>query len=482
MRREKMHGRIVQYSNSNGRGVVINNSKMIFEFTKEAWHDKKVIPMEDMFVEFRCNEINQITDCKASKFQEFGGEGIFIGESDFWHSRTDEELETTQSNKRDLAIQEIYRKINYDAIKMVPLTISVDSVIKRYFQQHFLAVSFLDDLHIAQQKILLEFIHTKRFTMKALDNLLFKDNTIKKDDFIEELGIILRLENFLMDIDHKVDVENLFLEYFIKNQLHYQALNFALENGKDTLKIVQRRMQTYNAKLVAIVRKLELLTKKPQEMLEEREKMEKELKKLIKQQGIVSQRISRLSGIKAEFYKRYYQSFEKSFQKIHTMLYKKIKNGLDICITLLDDKIYHKSLQSQAMKNCYFRYLENQLAPISINFMEQYLDKLNKERLSESDKHLYLYYQKLKEMAKKFFLVISTDEKTALDMSMKILGEGKFHCVQIAYKEIILSSMMRDFVFDTIHIDKKSLWTTLQELIAEIKSFKSGKNVEIVVF
>ena len=65
---------------------------------------------------------------------------------------------------------------------------------------------------------------------------------------------------------------------------------------------------------------------------------------------------------------------------------------------------------------------------------------------------------------------------------MKILGEGKFHCVKIAYKQIMFSSMMRDFVFDTIYIDKKSLWTNLQELITEIKSFKGINNPKIVVF
>lgn len=476
-----MHGRIVRYFSSNGKGVVINASKMLFEFTKEAWHDKKVIPMEGMFVEFRCDESNQIADCKASKFQEFGG-STFISESDFWRNQTDEQLEAIQSNKRDLAIAEIYKTTNYDAIKNIPLTLSIDSVIKRYFQQHFLAVSFLNDLYIVEQKVLLEFIYTKRFVFKALDNLLFNDKTLKKDDFIEELSVVVRLENFLSDFDHKVNVENLFLEYFIKYQLHYQALNAALENAKDTLKIIQRRIQACNTELATIVRKLESLAKKPQEILQKQEKLEGELQRLAEENKIISQRISNLSVIKAAFYKGYHQGFQKSFQKVHKMLYKKIKNGLDICITILDNKIYQKSLQSKAMKNCYFKYPENQLAPVSISFMEQYLDRLNKERLSEGDKNIYLYYQKLKESAKKFFLILSTNEKDTIDMKMKILGEGKFHCVKIAYKQIMFSSMMRDFVFDTIYIDKKSLWTNLQELIAEIKSFKSINNTKIVVF
>ena len=107
-----MHGKIVRYLNSNGKGVVINASKMLFDFTKEAWHDKKVMPMVGMFVEFRCNDLHQITDCKVSRFQEFGG-NTMLTEADFWHHDTDEELITLQSNARDAIVQKIYKSTDY---------------------------------------------------------------------------------------------------------------------------------------------------------------------------------------------------------------------------------------------------------------------------------------------------------------------------------------------------------------------------------
>ena len=66
-----MHGKIVRYLSNNGKGDVINSSKMLFEFTKETWHDKKVIHMVGMYVEFRCDEYKKIISSRASKFQDF---------------------------------------------------------------------------------------------------------------------------------------------------------------------------------------------------------------------------------------------------------------------------------------------------------------------------------------------------------------------------------------------------------------------------
>ena len=66
-----MHGKIVRYLSNNGKGVVINSSKMLFEFTKETWHDKKVIPMVGMYVEFRCDEYQKITSCKRGSMHNY---------------------------------------------------------------------------------------------------------------------------------------------------------------------------------------------------------------------------------------------------------------------------------------------------------------------------------------------------------------------------------------------------------------------------
>lgn len=160
-----MHGKIVRYLSSNGKGAVINLSRKLFEFTKETWHDKKVIPAVDMFVEFRCNEAGQITDCKASKFQDFSGNSM-ISESEFWHHETDEQLETLLSNKRDAIVQKIYKETNYQKIKEITLDIKPMESLKRYFYQEFSAIAFLNDLYLPKNKYLYDYTHLKRFSAK----------------------------------------------------------------------------------------------------------------------------------------------------------------------------------------------------------------------------------------------------------------------------------------------------------------------------
>lgn len=91
--------------------------------------------------------------------------------------------------------------------------------LKRYFYQEFSAIAFLNDLYLPKNKYLYDYTHLKRFSAKTLDNLLYSDKTIPKDDFIEEIGIMTRLESAYSDFTRyqKVNVENVFKDHFCPN-------------------------------------------------------------------------------------------------------------------------------------------------------------------------------------------------------------------------------------------------------------------------
>ncbi|PZT47872.1 hypothetical protein B6S12_06830 [Helicobacter valdiviensis] len=474
-----MHGKIVRYLNSNGKGVVINVSKMLFEFTKETWHDKKVIPMVGMFVEFRCNDNHQVTDCRVSKFQEFSKNSL-LKESNFWHSESDEELETLEANLRDARVQQIYKNTDYDTLNAVPLTIKITEAIKKYFYQEFLAISFLNDLRFENSLVLLDFFLVKRFVFKVLDTLLFNDKTVAKDDFVEELSVITRLETSFNDItrNQNIRIEQIFENNFLLEQTHFQALKAAIENTKDTLKMYDKRIASLKSELLILTRRLQS-DPKNSDFLKKQEKIKEELEFLKGEIQKLDTRYVRLDSMQRRFYEHHFQSFEYLFLKTHKMLQKKIQNGLDICATILDDKIYHKSLKSTAMKNCYFKYPENEKPPIATSFMYQYLERLNKDRLNEGDKKLYLYSQKIDRMYKKFFLVVSSDEKSALELKMQILEQNKFNCVKVASKQILFLGMVREIEFSEIYIDSMHIWESPQKLIEEIKTFKVNQNTPI---
>ncbi|MDE7175110.1 MAG: hypothetical protein K2N75_03540 [Helicobacter sp.] len=477
-----MHGKIVRYLSSNGKGAVINLSRKLFEFTKETWHDKKVIPAVDMFVEFRCNEAGQITDCKASKFQDFSGNSM-ISESEFWHHETDEQLETLLSNKRDAIVQKIYKETNYQKIKEIALDIKPIESLKRYFYQEFSAIAFLNDLYLPKNKYLYDYTHLKRFSAKTLDNLLYSDKTIPKDDFIEEIGIMTRLESAYSDFTRyqKVNVENVFKDHFLSQQCHYQALIVAINNAKDTSNLCQKRINAFKSDILLLERRIQAkvdLEKNQQKL----QKVQLELKKMIEMESYNSNLCKYLLQIKKHFEEHYLKIFTSLYEKTYERIYKKIKSGLDICITLLNDKIYHKVLKSVALQKNFFKNANNDRVPTMIYFIEQYLEHLNKDRLNELDTLLYHYVDKIRKKHRKHFLIVTTDEQESTNLKLKILLQNELYSVKVAYKRTLYFSLINEITFEKIYIDSAHIWESPEGLIQEAKAFKANAQTPFEIF
>ncbi|WP_236096459.1 hypothetical protein [Helicobacter sp. MIT 11-5569] len=471
----------MRYLNSNGKGVVINASKMLFDFNKEAWHDKKVMPMVGMYVEFRCNETHQITDCKVSKFQEFGG-NTMISEADFWRHDTDEELFTLQSNARDAIVQKIYKSTDYTKITEIPLTIKLVDTIKTYFHQEFLAISFLNDLPVTKDEILFDYAHLKRFGVKALDNLLFNDKTIAKDDFIGELSVMTRLDSAFSDFSryNNLNLKQIFQDSFLLKQCHYQALVVAMNNSRDSQNLAQKRTNALKSDILLLERRIQAnldVDKNTQKL----NKVKKELEEMLKAEKYYSGLSARLTDMKEKFESHYLKSFSELYQKIYTRIYKKVKSGLDICVTILDDKIYHKIIKSVAFSKGFFKIPENDRVPNIIYFVEQYMEHLNKDRLNEKDALAYRYVNTICKKHRKYFLIISTNEKRATEIKVKILSQNKFNVVKTAYKNTVYFAMVNEMRFDRIYIDPENVWKNPNELIKETKALKINENAKFAL-
>lgn len=476
-----MHGKIVRYLNSNGKGVVINASKMLFDFTKEAWHDKKVMPMVGMFVEFRCNELHQITDCKVSRFQEFGG-NTMLSEADFWRHDTDEELITLQSNARDAIVQKIYKSTDYMKLTNIPLDIKIIDAMKDYFHQEFLAIAFLNDLPFFDNGVSFDYTHLKRFSVKALDNLLFNDKTIAKDDFIEELGVITRLESSFQDFEKytNVNLKQMFLDAFLKKQCHYQALVVAVNNAQDSKNLAEKRIHSLTSDIALFERRIGAnldVDKNTQKL----ERAQKELEQMQKENAYYSALFTSLSQIKTKFEVGYFKTFSEMYHKIYMRIYQKVKSGLDICMTILDNKIYQKSVQSVAFSKSFFKIPENDRVPNMLYFAERYLGHLNKERLNEKDALLYQYIKKISAEYRKNFLIISTNEKRATEFKIKILSQNKFNVVKTANKNTIYFALVNEMSFISIYIDADFVWKSPNELIRETKALKINANAKFAI-
>lgn len=476
-----MHGKIVRYLNSNGKGVVINASKMLFEFTKDAWHDKRVIPMVGMYVEFRCNEAHQITDCKLSKFQEFGG-ATMVSETQFWRCETDDELLRIQSDARDEIVKKIYKGTDYTKISNIPLNLKVVDSIKKHFHQEFLAISFLNDLPLIKNQIFYDYTFLKRFSAKALDHLLFNDKTIRKDDFIEELSVMTRLESALQDFERfsNVNVKHIFEQAFLLEQCHYQALQVAITNAKDSQSLAQKRVSALRSDCLLFERRIEARLDIPNNTAK-LEKARTELKKMQENENFYNRLYAYLSQLSRKFEEYYFKAFEEIFSKVHLRIHKKVKSGLDVCVAIIDEKIYRKSLNSVAFSKNFFKNPLNDRAPNIFYFIEQYLEHLNKERLNEKDVLLYKYSLKLKKSLRKNYLIVSSDEKRATEMKLEILAQNKFNVIKTAYKNTIYFSLVNEICFDKIYIDPSHIWKTPAEIIEEGKLLKLNANSTYVI-
>lgn len=476
-----MHGKIVRYLNSNGKGVVINASKMLFEFTKNTWHDAKVVPSIGMLVEFYA-EGHIITSCRASKFQEFG-QNTFVREADFWRSDTDEQLETLQSGMRDSITQKIFKSTDYDTIENIAVSVSIQDAIKRYFYQEFLAICYLNDLKIDDDSLLLDYVILKRFLNKSLDNLLFNDKTIMKDEFAEELAVIVRLEtsynNFIRYQRYNLKV--IFNEYFLMQQCHYQALIAAIDNDKEVLALAKRQLNGTSSELLLIQRRIDTKNGNPEQLNERKEKVTKQ-RELAKQNLEKSQaRVERLEGLRDKFYQHYFDLFVNTFETTHEMLFKKVKNGLDVCATFLDDRIWHKSLASVALKNYYFKREDSTHSFCAVGFAEQYLSCLNKSHLNDTDNVLNKYCSNIRKEQEKVFLIVSSDENFTVDLKLQIFALNKYYQVKNAHKQINYVSLLREQAFDVIYVDPKAIWKSLDEIILEGKSFKLNSEAKFIV-
>ncbi len=473
-----MHGKIVSYQSATGRGVIITVSKTLFEFNKKTWHDKRMIPTVGMYVEFR-GESKYVSDAHASKFQVFD-ERTVITENDFWYTEDDEELETLEEKLRFAHIQKIFSSTNYTTIEEIQSVLSVADATKNYFFAENTAVEATDNLAHDDHMIVLNYIQLRRFITKALDSLLFSDKTIARDKFSEYLGILTRLENSYETMlkYQKINIENVFEDTFLKFQFHYQAFIASIQSHKEKLNLLKRQQQGFKNDVRIFLGRIETNRGDIEKNKEKLKKAQDSLSNIVIEYEKVEENLNRLENIKKDFYQKHFNAFSVVFQSTFNRFFKKIKEGLDHCGSLLDDQIWRLSANSTALKNYHFKNgaEENFCA---INFALQYLSRLNKNMLHANDQELYTYCEKIQKATRKYMLIVSSNIELTTEIKVHALVRSKYLVVKHAPKMINLQSLLRDFSFGSIHVDQDVEWASTEDIIKEIESFSNNANAII---
>ncbi|AJC84449.1 hypothetical protein [Campylobacter peloridis] len=467
-----MHGKIMVYVDGTGRGTVINLAKTFFEFNKHAWHDKRSMPTVGMFVEFR-SDGKHITDLRPSKFQEFG-ENDFIKERDFWKTDSDDELEDLRLTRRDAYVQELYRETNYDELEKITLNVTIPQAIQRYFYNETLSINAVKDINTEEVPYIIDFFALKRFLYKALDTLLFSDNTINQADFSAMKNIIVHLEMAYKDMKDKqkhINMERIYDEVFLSHQCHYQALLASLDNRKNRKLALERQMSTLASDVKAKQARVESESGKKRQELEEliTEKKHK-LVELKNELDYFSKSIEKLELIKKSFYDKNLTIFTNSFNLAREKLFEKIKQGLNICATKLDLEIWKKSLKSTSIKNSYFKNA-TEISFCTLSFAELYLNRLNKHALNPNDQLLLSYINKVKKECEKNFLVVTSNFDLYVNMKIQIFSTNPYYVVKHAPKKVNYQGLMKNTDFDVVYVDEKTIWAPVADVILEGKYF-----------
>lgn len=473
-----MHGKIVSYQGATGRGVITTMAKKLFEFNKTSWHDKRVVPAVGMFVEFRA-DTNFVSDVHASRFQIFDEQSV-VSEHDFWYTENDEELAEIEETKRFEYIQDIYKKTDYDSIQEIQSLITVADSVKNYFFTENSSVAAIDNLAQDDHMILIDYLYLKRFIFKALDTLLFSDKTINRDRFAEYLAILTRLEN---SYEAMVKYQNLNTEYifehsFLRLQFHYQALCSAIENHKDKLSLAKKQEKGYAFQVNSLLGRIENNRGDIEENKAKLEKIQNLLQTSIKEREHAATNLERLQEIKQTFYENNLKSFKLVFQTAFNRFFRRIKDGLNHCGSLLDDQIWRLSANSVALKKAHFKNgaEENYCA---VNFALQYLSRLNKNMLHNHDQELWSYCNPFQKQHRSYILIVSSNIDLTTEVKLNALVRKKYLLVKHAPKLINLQSLLRDFNFTTIYVDKDIDWASVDDIIKEIKSFKNNASTTI---
>ena len=451
------------YIDATGRGTVMDLRKTFFDFNAQSWHDKKSIPSVGIFVEFSADATNRITSIKPSKFQEFK-DGDFISENDFWRTESDQELDNVAQAKRAEYVTQIYRTTDFNTLDHIPLATTIPQAVNRYFKNEIAAVDSLKNSMDTLEKkppFLLNYFIFKKFLIKALDTLIYMDSSINQSEFSDIKNTTTRLEASYTDMRDRqknINIERIFNEMFLSEQVYFQALATAIDSQKNRMKTAQYQVRSARMEI-------NFEQQKPRPDKEKIAARQEKMTRLGEEIVQFNQNIERLEKAKVDFHKHHLEAFERAFKLTRERLFRRMGESLDVCATLMDVKIFNTALRSSSVRNSYFDKENNDNAFCALSFAELYLSRLDKYQLNDTDQKLNSYVQNVIKQHRKRFLIVSADSELITDLKIKIFEMGEYYLVKTAMKETNYQQLMRDVSFDLVYIDQNTAWENPADII-----------------
>lgn len=478
-----MHGKILRYSATTGSGVIINASKKIFELRKESWHDNRNRPTVGMYVEFRTGENGfVVTDARASKYQEFPSDAI-IREIDFWRSQTDEELRNKESEARAQIGQKIYAKTNYLKIKEIEITNSIQTCIKEFFAQELRSIEFVKDIDVSKITPIIKYVVCKRYLDKAIDYLIYTDRSISIDVFSEFQQRLATLEySHLFFSKNELNTQKIFEDSFLEFQYSYKGAVRAVGELKDRVLQLENKIRISAQDMKALRNKIDQKSKDEDALKVKLSKIRSSTDKAHEESRTLKTGLENLDIIIKEFSNKNFKDFEELFKKTNLMLKNKIEEAMNICATMLDNKVWELGMASVSIRNVFFKH-EIYEPYCMMTFLGQTAKKLDKSKIAaKNDMIMYQYYFNHQTKFVKKFLIFTSLPKVELTVKIKIMSMSKNYNTVITKKDVQFFTAINKENFEEIYIDPTRITDEeLKQMIDDVKKSKDNINTKITV-
>ncbi len=480
-----MHGKITYYSSQNGLGTITNKNKRVFELTKKCWHDAKTIPSAGMYVVFRYDEKEGITDCKASYIQSFE-DNMFLKESDFWESEDDDALQDIEERRQeDLIIQEM-GKIDLKKLKIVKPNKSIASCLQNHFRIHVEAIeknSHTTEGRSGHQR--LDYFLVKRFLDKALTQLLFMDKRISMDDFNSTKKKIVELEYLYHSFvkGAKTTKEELIEDVFLKYQITYLAIKKKLQTLEEKAMVFEAKLKSLESEIASLEEKI----KNAQDgdgvsILKAKLESKKNDKEKALQGGGEQVKIyKKVDGFCNKFMDFHTTELPKAYNEMKNHIKNELRRIIDCVAYDLDYTIWKKAMSSDSVEGTFYKQ-DVDGSFCAMTFLRYYLKRLDKNKMQQSDKILYGLMLDYDKNRSRRFVVVSESFGVSKKIKLFILSSNKDYRVVIINRPIELYNAIKTSRYDVAIVDKNMKSIDPIELMDRARRDTVNKKLKFILF
>jgi CheY-like chemotaxis protein len=485
----KVKGRILFYNHNDGKGLVITENKMKYNFSIEDWGDFDHTPEIKQLVEFDIKD-DKIIDITVIVQEEVKNNSQ---EEEHVEVKTEPKVQDSVSSPANVnEAPKVDQKPNFKKdefqnqelkrdITQIRLQVDVKTAIDKYFHKYKadMAAKYKPD----EKTKLLDYFKMKRFLNTAFNHLMERDPDFGDDRLfilkqeLEESGD--ELKKFKDQASHpKLRFENIFLS----QQDDFVELKKQMEGNKRSIDVYKNSSNSLASSLRRKEESLYSMDKKSNEY----RRVEYDVKALRRKYFDALDSMDKfkklnenLMIIRDDFAKKYYKEFLGYFTVITEELDEQLTYLVFSKAYEFDTHMWMKARTSAAIRQF---FIESQINGTfsSKTFLKYFLNSLDSSKLSHGNKDLMKLLHYLESIEEKSILIINENSDSRGTLRYLASGINKEYKITAVNSPVEFYNVVHNVNPDLVFIDTNIRQFTISEFVQEVQS-KTPKDVTIVI-